>query len=184
MVDCINQSRLSGGSRRSLLRLLNIVWTDLGCFIHQLEVLICFRTSAVRPPTSCTWAFPLCILVLYGELIPSSLLNWIPPPPSLYLAPLGGLIEDLRYPDITFLNIFETPLVTDMFIGIVRVCKPYFVSLPTLMATCLGITSPRWRRKRQFVGPVCGQTWVPGSITEYLIYRKEWLKKWGSRLQT
>ena len=65
-----------------------------------------------------------------------------------------------------------------------RVSKPYFVSLPTLMATCLGITSPRWRRKRQFVGPVCGQTWVPGSITEYLIYRKEWLKKWGSRLQT
>ena len=65
------------------------------------------------------------------------------PPPSLYLAPLGGLIEDLRYPDITFLNIFETPLVTDTFVGIVRVSKPYFVSLPTLMATCLGITSPR-----------------------------------------
>ena len=63
------------------------------------------------------------------------------------------------------------------------VSKPYFVSLPTLMATCLGITSPRWRRKRQFVGPVWGQTWVPGSITEYLIYRKEWLKKWRSRLQ-
>ena len=112
-------------------------------------------------------------------------LNKPPPPtPSLYLAPLGGLIEDLRYPDITYLNIFEIPLVTEMFVGIVRVSKPYFVSLPTLMATCLGITSPRWRRKRQFVGPVCGQTWVPGSITEYLIYRKEWLKKWGSRLQT
>ena len=105
-------------------------------------------------------------------------------PPSLYLAPLGGLIEDLWYPYITFLNIFEIPLVTDTFVGIVRVSKPYFVSLPTLMATCLGITSPRWRRKRQFVGPVCGQTWVPGSITEYLIYRKEWLKKWGSWLQT
>ena len=32
----------------------------------------CFWSSAV---TSCIWAFSLCILVLYGELIPSSLLN-------------------------------------------------------------------------------------------------------------
>ena len=105
-------------------------------------------------------------------------------PPGLYLQPPppspGCWIEDLRYPDVMFLD-----MVTGMFVGIIiRVSKPYFVSLPTLMATCLGITSPRWRRKRQFVGPVCGQTWVPGSITEYLIYRKEWLKKWGSRLQT
>ena len=98
-------------------------------------------------------------------------LYYFSPPPSP-----EGLIEDLPYPDITFLNIFEIPLVTDMFVGIVKVSKPYFVSLPTLMATCLGITSPRWRRKRQFVGPVWGQTWVPGSITEYLIYRKEWQK--------
>ena len=35
---------------------------DWRWFIHQLEVLICFWSSAAWPPTSCTWAFPLCIL--------------------------------------------------------------------------------------------------------------------------
>ena len=112
-------------------------------------------------------------------------LNKPPPHPQSLFSPPGGLNRGFMVPRYyIFKHFWDSPLVTDMFVGIVRVSKPYFVSLPTLMATCLGITSPRWRRKRQFVGPVCGQTWVPGSITEYLIYRKEWLKKWGIRLQT
>ena len=47
------------------------MWTDPGWFIYQLEVRICFWSSAAWPPTSCTWAFPLCILVFF---IASSLL--------------------------------------------------------------------------------------------------------------
>ena len=71
----------------------------------------CFWSSTTWPLTSCTWAFPLCIVLLYGELIPSSFLNWISlpsqisPPPQSLLSPLQmGLkkirppvIEDLRY---------------------------------------------------------------------------------------
>ena len=59
-----------------------------------------------------TWAFPICILVLYGVVIPlsflheiiSPLLNKLPtsikcPPPKGHEInkPLGGLIEDLQY---------------------------------------------------------------------------------------
>ena len=64
--------------------LLRIIWInyDLGWFIHQLEVRICFGSSSAWPPTSCTWAFPLCIIILYGELIPSSFLNSTSPPNS------------------------------------------------------------------------------------------------------
>ena len=65
---------------------------DPGWFIHQLEVRICFLSSAAWPPTSCTLAFPPCFLVIYGELITSSLLkcmNWI--------SRRGSLIEDLRH---------------------------------------------------------------------------------------
>ena len=40
-------------------------------FYYQLEVWICFWSLVAQPPTSCTWAFSLCILVLYGELISS-----------------------------------------------------------------------------------------------------------------
>ena len=62
MVDCINQSQLE-----------NFLWADLGWFIFQLEVQICFWSlAAYWPPTSCTWAFPLFFLVFYGELTPSS----------------------------------------------------------------------------------------------------------------
>ena len=44
--------------------------------LYQLEVRICFWSSATWLPTSCTWAFPHCIQVFYGELIPlSSFLN-------------------------------------------------------------------------------------------------------------
>ena len=101
MIDCINHSRLE-----------TVVRTDPGLFINQLEVRICFLSSAKWAPTSCTLAFPLCILVLYVELIPSSLLNWISSPsqiisPRLYWNPLkpfeiknkppGGILEDLRY---------------------------------------------------------------------------------------
>ena len=67
----------------------DFVRTDPGWFIYQLEDRIGFRSSAAWPKISCTWAFPLFILVLYGELIPSSFLNWI--------SPLGGLTEDLLY---------------------------------------------------------------------------------------
>ena len=42
----------------------------------------------------------------------------------------------------------------------------YFVTSPTLIATFSGITSPKCALRRQFVGPVCGHTWVPGCITE------------------
>ena len=79
------------------------MWSDLGQFIHQLEVRICFWSSATWPPTSCTWALPLCIIVLYGERIPFCLLNLIIPlsnnPPSLLSPPQmcsgRSLIEDL-----------------------------------------------------------------------------------------
>ena len=59
------------------------MWTDPGWFIDQLEVRICFWSSATWPSTSCTWTFPLHILVLYGDLIPLSFLNQISPPVSL-----------------------------------------------------------------------------------------------------
>ena len=50
-------------------------------------VRFCFWSWAAWPPTSCTWPFPLYILVLYGELIPSSLLNWISRPSLLRRTP-------------------------------------------------------------------------------------------------
>ena len=51
--------------------------TDPGWFTYQLENRIWFWSSTAWPKTSCTWAFPLCILVLYEELIPSLFLNSI-----------------------------------------------------------------------------------------------------------
>ena len=86
------------------------MWTNPGWFIYQLEVQIWFWSSAAWPKPSSTWSFPLCILVLYGELIPLSFLNEISPPPLLSKPPVsvkplsnglkinkppGGLIEDL-----------------------------------------------------------------------------------------
>ena len=72
--------------------------------------------QATWPKSSCTWDFPLCILVFYGELIPSSFVNQISPPSQISSQPLlspppppptsngleisklpGGSIEDLRY---------------------------------------------------------------------------------------
>ena len=74
----------------------NFVWTDLGWFIY-LEVLIWFWSSGAWPKTFCTWAFPLCILVVYGELIPSSFLNQISSPsqmsPSSLLSSLSNGLE-------------------------------------------------------------------------------------------
>ena len=52
----------------------------MGWFILVLEVQICFWSLAAWTPASCTWAFPLCIPVLYGELIPPSSLSLISPP--------------------------------------------------------------------------------------------------------
>ena len=53
----------------------------MGWFILVLEVQICFWSLAAWTPASCTGAFPLCIPVLYGELIPPSSLSLISPPP-------------------------------------------------------------------------------------------------------
>ena len=44
------------------------MWTDPGWFIYQLEVRNWFWSLAAWPKTSCIRAFPLRILVLYGEL--------------------------------------------------------------------------------------------------------------------
>ena len=43
-------------------------------FIHMLEIQIFFLnlSSAVWPPNSCAWGFPLCVIVLHGELKSSS----------------------------------------------------------------------------------------------------------------
>ena len=59
------------------------MWTDLGWFIHQLEVWICVWSLALWPPSSCTCTliFTFCILVLYGELIWSSFVELNKPPP-------------------------------------------------------------------------------------------------------
>lgn len=38
-----------------------------------------------------------------------------------------------------------------------------------ILQPSLGITNPRCIRSLQFVGPVCGHTWVPGCMMEYLI---------------
>ena len=59
-----------------------LIWN--GLFTNWI-CLICFWSSAAWPPASCTWAFPPCILVLYGKLIPSSGPNWINPPSLLSL---------------------------------------------------------------------------------------------------
>ena len=58
---------------RPLLSLLvlhyqNKKWTDPVWFIHIWKL----GSLAPRPLTSSPWAFPLCFLVVYGELIPSS----------------------------------------------------------------------------------------------------------------
>ena len=60
------------------------MWTDPGWFIHQLEVRICLWSSA----------FPLCILVLYGELIPLSLLNYICSPSQI--SPLPSSVFEIN----------------------------------------------------------------------------------------
>ena len=71
------------------------MWTDLEWFIFQLEVRICFWSSAAWPATSCTWAFPLCILgyLWRTDTIVFSKLNKPPPlkcPPSLLSPPSNG----------------------------------------------------------------------------------------------
>ena len=45
----------------------------------------------------------------------------------------------------------------------------YLVSLPTLISTFFGMIKPKCALKRQFVGPVCGHTCVPGVMMENLI---------------
>ncbi len=49
----------------------------------------------------------------------------------------------------------------------------YFVSLATRILHPSGMTSPRWLRNLQLVGPQCGHTWVSGCITENLICTKD-----------
>ena len=51
-----------------------------------------FNPRLKWPPISCTWSYPLCILVFYGELIKPSSLNQISPtplnkPPALLSSP-------------------------------------------------------------------------------------------------
>ena len=112
MIECINQSRLSGD------------YCDYKAYLHWSRMVYSqvFLSSAAWPPSSCTWTFPLCILVLYEELTPSCSLNWIsppcqisPPPPPLKgvwnnQAPGGGLIEDLRY-TISFSDVTDSDAV-------------------------------------------------------------------------
>ena len=60
--------------------LCGLIWD--GFFYYQREVWICFLSLVARPPTSYTWAFSVCFLVLYGELIPLSSgfkTSWWPP---------------------------------------------------------------------------------------------------------
>ena len=76
-----------------------------------------FNPRLKWPPISCSWAYPLCILVFYGELVKPSSLNQISPTPlnktpALLNSPSnvfeidnhpgggrggGGLTGDLRY---------------------------------------------------------------------------------------
>ena len=51
-------------------------------FFHQLNFQICFWSSAAWPTTIVLELWHFAVLVLYGELIPSSLLNYVGPPPS------------------------------------------------------------------------------------------------------
>ena len=46
---------------------------DCKTWCGLIQAGVYFWSSAAKLPTSCTWAFPPCILVLYGELIPGSL---------------------------------------------------------------------------------------------------------------
>ena len=78
----------------------NLVWSNPDCkiscglirdwvYLLTRSSQIWFLSSAAWPKTSCTWAFPLCILVLYGErtdTIDVSKLNKSPPlsVPDLY----------------------------------------------------------------------------------------------------
>ena len=68
------------------------------------------------------------------------------------------LVHD--YPAETAPPTSSSPLLPD------NTLTAYFVTSPTLIATFSGITSPKCALRRQFVGPVCGHTWVPGCITE------------------
>lgn len=43
--------------------------------------------------------------------------------------------------------------------------KTYFVSSATLIKVLGGTFNPKWTLILQFVGPQCGQTWVPGCMT-------------------
>ena len=86
------------------------MWTDPGWFIPQLEVRICFWSSAAWPPTSSTWAFPLGLYfgslwrtdtIVFAKLNkhPSQICPVSNKPPSnvfeINKLP-GGLIEDWR----------------------------------------------------------------------------------------
>ena len=60
---------------------LHVDWSDMACWRAGSTDFILFYTILIFHlwlhdlPTSCTWSFSLSIVVLYEELIPSSLLN-------------------------------------------------------------------------------------------------------------
>ena len=51
-------------------------------YFHQLNFQICFWSSAAWPTTIVLELLHFAVIVLYGELIPSSLLKYVGPPPS------------------------------------------------------------------------------------------------------
>lgn len=63
-------------------------------------------------------------------------------------------------------------------------CQPR-VSSTTRILTPSGMTSPKWERRRQLVGPQWGHTWTPGCITENFTWtRVSWSKVTSSRMET
>jgi hypothetical protein len=60
--------------------------------------------------------------------------------------------------------------------------KTYLVSSATRIYVPWGTTRPRWARKRQFVGPQCGQTWVPACITLNLAWPRRQSRAAGNSL--
>ena len=62
-------------------------------FFHQLDFQICFWSWAAWPTTVVLELLHFAVIVLYGELIPSSLLNYVCPPLSNVFE---TIIEGLR----------------------------------------------------------------------------------------
>ena len=81
---------------------LHVDWSDMACWRAGSTDFIVFYTILIfylwlyDLPTSCTWSFSLSILVLYEELIPSSLLNYPPPPSSLNVLEINKPHERLN----------------------------------------------------------------------------------------